>query len=33
MVDTIVRNDTDIDSALTDFQNSVNTAVGEENAQ
>lgn len=33
MVDTIVRNDTDIDSALTDFQNSVKTAVGEENAQ
>ncbi|MCR5272434.1 MAG: extracellular solute-binding protein [Lachnospiraceae bacterium] len=33
MVDTIVRNDTAIEDALSDFTTSVKTAVGEENAQ
>ena len=30
MVDTIVRNDTDVNSALADFQNSIKTVVGED---
>ena len=30
MVDTIVRNGTDVDSALSDFQNSVKTVVGDD---
>lgn len=33
MVDTIVRNDTDIESAMSDFKNSVSSVVGEDHVE